>query len=70
MHGAIPPFAQYTLMAWCSVKKHRDNFMSIPPYMARAMVAQYSDCYGLDNQGSISSRGWDVSFSPMHPYQL
>jgi len=27
MSGAIPPFPQYTFMAWCSVKKkYRDNF--------------------------------------------
>jgi hypothetical protein len=26
MRGAIPSLPQYASMAWCSVKKHRDNF--------------------------------------------
>jgi hypothetical protein len=26
MTGAIPPLSKYALMAWCLVKKHRDNF--------------------------------------------
>jgi hypothetical protein len=26
MSGAIPPLPQYAFMAWCSAKKHRDNF--------------------------------------------
>jgi hypothetical protein len=26
MRGAIPPLPQYAFMAWCLVKKHRDNF--------------------------------------------
>jgi len=26
MHGSIPPLLQHVFMAWCSVKKHRDNF--------------------------------------------
>jgi hypothetical protein len=26
MSGAIPPLPQYASMAWCSVKKRRDNF--------------------------------------------
>jgi len=26
MSGAIPPLLQHDFMAWCSVKKHRDNF--------------------------------------------
>jgi hypothetical protein len=28
MSGAIPPFPEYTFMAWCLVK-HRDNFTTI-----------------------------------------
>jgi hypothetical protein len=30
MRGAIPPLPQYAFMAWCSVKKHRDNFLPLP----------------------------------------
>jgi hypothetical protein len=26
MSGAIHPLPQYAFMAWCLVKKHRDNF--------------------------------------------
>jgi hypothetical protein len=26
MRGVIPPLPQYAFMAWCSVKKHKDNF--------------------------------------------
>jgi hypothetical protein len=26
MHGNILPFPQYAFTAWCSVKKHKDNF--------------------------------------------
>jgi len=26
MSGAIRSLPQYAFMAWCSVKKHRDNF--------------------------------------------
>jgi hypothetical protein len=26
MLGAIPPLPQYAFMAWCSVKKHKENF--------------------------------------------
>jgi hypothetical protein len=26
MSGAIPPLPQYAFMAWCLVKKHKDNF--------------------------------------------
>jgi hypothetical protein len=26
MSGAILPLPQYAFMAWCLVKKHRDNF--------------------------------------------
>jgi len=26
MSGAIPPLPQYAFNAWCSIKKHRDNF--------------------------------------------
>jgi hypothetical protein len=26
MSEAIPPLPQYAFMAWCSVKKHKDNF--------------------------------------------
>jgi hypothetical protein len=29
MRGAISPLPQYALMAWCSIKKHRDNFTLI-----------------------------------------
>jgi hypothetical protein len=27
MRGAIPPHPQYAFMAWCSLKKHRDDFI-------------------------------------------
>jgi hypothetical protein len=30
MSGAIPPHLQYAFMAWCLVKKHRDNFTFLP----------------------------------------
>jgi hypothetical protein len=29
MSGAIPPLPKYVFMAWCLVKKHRDNFIAI-----------------------------------------
>jgi hypothetical protein len=30
MRGAIPPLPQYAFMAWCSIKKHRDNLNFLP----------------------------------------
>jgi hypothetical protein len=33
MSGAIHPLPQYTFMAWCLVKKHRDNFTFFTLYM-------------------------------------
>jgi hypothetical protein len=29
MSGDVPPLSQYALMAWCSVKKHRYNFIFV-----------------------------------------
>jgi hypothetical protein len=33
MRGAIPPLTQHAFMAWCSLKKHRDNFTFTTAYL-------------------------------------
>jgi hypothetical protein len=35
MSGAIHPLPQYAFMAWCLVKKHRDNFYPIYFWLGR-----------------------------------
>jgi hypothetical protein len=42
MSRAIPPLPQCAFMAWCSLKKHRDNFTLLPLF-----------CFGEQNY-----RGW------------
>jgi hypothetical protein len=32
MSGAIPPLTQNASIAWCLVKKHRDNYLYLLPY--------------------------------------
>jgi hypothetical protein len=46
MSGAIPPLPQYAFLAWCLVKKHRDNFTFT---FTRCQNPEDRDVYALFN---------------------
>jgi hypothetical protein len=45
MSGSIPPLPQYTFVAWCSVKKHRDfTIQYLPTYLPTYLLACLYTC--------------------------
>jgi hypothetical protein len=44
MRGALSPLSQYAFMAWCPVKKQRDNFTSVAT-MLHSWVGFYTHTY-------------------------
>jgi hypothetical protein len=72
MSGAISTLPQYTSMAWCSVKKHRDNFTIILYIILYYIILYYRSVtalvYGLDDWGFESQQGQGIVF-PHHRVQ-
>jgi uncharacterized short protein YbdD (DUF466 family) len=53
MSVAIPPLPQYAFMAWCLVKKHRNNFtFTLHTGLAVPSFNKYSEHYKNDNQNT------------------
>jgi hypothetical protein len=54
MHRSIPPFPQYALIAWFSVKKHKNNFTLIYLYFVTDNM-EFRE-HGNEPSGSIKGR--------------
>jgi hypothetical protein len=49
MRGAIPTLPQYVFIAWCSVKKHRDNFaFTFEVVHVLNQVHRHEDVWGIE----------------------
>jgi hypothetical protein len=61
MSGAIHPLPQYAFMAWCLVKKHRDNFTF---FTFKEITKQY--WWHMSRDNSVVGRwatGWMIGYS-------